>query len=192
MIDRRTFQRWMKDDSSFRTRVEAARRHYSERTLPQLRKYATEGLRRSLKACAEGQELVTTSTTESINPRTGEVVTLETVHRKPVMVPINQAFAYVMGKEIDLIGWLSQGVVLGVLPNALVEELSSEVNGLHDRIRELLGGVLTPSDAQTSAQSFDPSVAIAAALGLSNGSSDRPSLDADAAAVSSGGVWGEV
>jgi hypothetical protein len=165
-VDRRTFSRWMKHDEDFRSRVEAARSHYQRHSLPEMRRMCIKGLSRTLKAVAEGLEIVTTQTTDAINPRTGEIETLETITRKPAMVPVQQAFQYVMGKEIDLIGWLHQGVNLGVLPLSLVESLSDDIDSLHTRIRDRISGTLAPTENQV--QHYDPSNAIAAALGLTD------------------------
>jgi hypothetical protein len=165
-IDRRTFSRWMRSDDDFRQRVEGAREHYQRHSLPEMRRMCIKGLSRTLKAVAEGLEIVTTQTTDAINPRTGEVETLETITRKPAMVPVSQAFQYVMGKEVDLIGWLHQGVNLGVLPLSLVESLSDDIDSLHAKIRDRISGTLAPAEKQT--QTYDPSNAIAAALGLTD------------------------
>jgi hypothetical protein len=166
-INRRTFYRWIQDDESFRSRVEKARRHYKDHSLPEMRKMCVKGLSRTLKAVSEGLEIVTSQTTDAINPRTGEVHTLETIHRKPAMVPISQAFAYVMGKDLDLIAWLSQGVVLGILPSSLVDSMIDDIDAVMSRIRDAVGGVIAPAGASRNLN-IDPSNAIAAALGLTD------------------------
>lgn len=186
-ISRKTFYVWMREIPSFRRRVEAARQYYRDHSLPEMRKMCIRGLSRTLKAVGEGLEIVTSQTTDAINPRTGEVVTLETVTRKPAMVPISQAFQFVMGKDMDLISWLSQGVSMGLLPVELVESLVSDIDAVHARIRDRVSGHVMPAtNAEPFAQRYDPSVAIAAALGLT----DCAPVPTDDEPVSSGGAWG--
>lgn len=185
-INRRTFFEWMRTDEAFRRRVEAARQYYRDHSLPEMRRMCIKGLSRTLKAVSEGLEIVATQTTDTINPRTGEIVTLETVNRKPAMVPISQAFQFVMGKDMDLVSWLSQGVSMGLLPVELVESLVADIDAIHARIRDRVSGHIAPTNAETFTPRYDPSVAIAAALGLT----DFAQNPTDDEAVSSGGVWG--
>jgi hypothetical protein len=168
-INRRTFYRWIQDDESFRSRVENARRHYKDHSLPEMRKMCFKGLSRTLKAVSEGLEIVTSQTTDAINPRTGEVHTLETIHRKPAMVPIQQAFQYVMGKEFNLVRWVQEGLEEGIIPRVVAEDILNEVNGTRVRIRTLLeNGIAHGKGRANRNPGIDPSIAIAAALGLTD------------------------
>lgn len=164
-IGHETFHRWLSEFREFREAVQAARDHYRATSLPQQRQWARIGLSRTLQAVAEGQELVATTTEETINPRTGEIVTLTTVKRQPAIIPIGQAFSYVMGREVDLLIWVRQGVELGVLPLAFVEEITADVDGVTARIRERVSAQMVAA-APTTPQTIDPGVAIAHALGL--------------------------
>lgn len=65
-ITKMTFYRWMKDKPHFKAAVEAARETYKSTALPQLRKYARGGLRRTLQAIYEGREIVTTTTVSGV------------------------------------------------------------------------------------------------------------------------------
>jgi hypothetical protein len=164
-ITRETFYKWISDKPDFSDAVEAARASFRATSLPQMRAWARQGLRNTLQAVAEGREMVTTTTEDAINPRTGEVMTLTTVKRQPAIVPIGQAFSYVMGREVDLLSWVRQGVELGVLPLAFVEEIAADVDGVTARIRERVNAQVSAA-APTTSPTIDPGVAIAHALGL--------------------------
>jgi hypothetical protein len=161
-----TFYRWIADKPEFSEAVEAARKRYSDTSLPQLRSWAKQGLSNTLRAVAEGREIVTTTTVSGVGPE--GPIDSETIQRKPAMVPIQQAFTYVMGKDLDLIQWLHQGVNLGVFPTSFIEGLIDDIDGVKERIRAAVEGRISPkSDPQQSIR-IDPGVAIAASLGLSN------------------------
>jgi hypothetical protein len=165
-IGHETFHRWLSEFQEFQEAVQAAHRFHRETSLPQQRQWARIGLSRTLQAVAEGQELVTTTTEETINPRTGEIVTLTTVKRTPAIMPIGQAFSYVMPRQLDLITWLHQGVDLGVLPLSLAESMIEEIDGVTGRLKAAVSGELFPSESPTQSRQADPGVAIAHALGL--------------------------
>jgi hypothetical protein len=174
-ITKMTFYRWMKDKPHFKAAVEAARETYKSTALPQLRKYARGGLRRTLQAIYEGREIVTTTTVSGVGPD-GEI-DMETIQRKPAMVPIAQAFKFVMGEEIDLVKWLRQGVNLEIFPEAFVEDLIDDIDGVTDRIRSALEGKIAKRETPGRLQRIDPSVAIAAALGLSDSAPVSEAVD---------------
>jgi AcrR family transcriptional regulator len=167
-ISKMSFYRWFREKPEFKAAVLAAREEWESVSLPRLRSYARRGLRNTLQAVAEGREIVTTTTTTGIGPE-GEIDT-ETIKRTPAMVPIGQAFTYVMGKEIDLVSWLRQGVDLGVFPSGFVEELIDGIDEVTARIRATVEGRIAGGAGGSGKHrnpGIDPSVAIAAALGLS-------------------------
>jgi hypothetical protein len=165
-ITKMSFYRWLDQKPDFKAAVEAARAYYKNNSLPQLRKFARGGLRRTLQAVYEGMEIVTTTTISGVGPD-GEV-DMETVTRKPAMVPIGQAFKFVMGEEIDLVKWLRQGVNLEIFPEAFVEDLIDDIDGVTDRIRSALEGKIAKRETPGRSQRIDPSIAIASALGLTD------------------------
>ncbi len=187
-ISKATFRRWMMNDATFRSRVEAARAHYQSHSLPQLRKHATRGLARVLKAAAEGLELVTTTSTEALD-RDGRVVTLETVTRKPVMVPIQQAFAYVMGKEADLLVWVSQGVMFGFFSPDFLDSVNADIDGLKGRIQQRLDGRMVVQTAPASSPTLDRDLLVAA-LGIPGDYEADPVAEASATIAGSLGIVG--
>lgn len=165
-INKDTFYRWMSDKSDFSDAVYAARKAFQETSLPQLRKYAKNGLKNTLQAVSEGREIITTTTMVGTTPD-GEVVDLETITRKPAMVSVDRAFAYVMGKEIDLIAWLRQGIDLGVFPRQFVEDMIDDIDAVTERIRATVEGRIAKQDTRKGRSAgIDPGVAIASALGL--------------------------
>jgi hypothetical protein len=175
-ITKMSFYRWIDQKPDFRAAVEAARAHYKNNSLPQLRKFARGGLRRTLQAVHDGLEIVTTTTISGVGPD-GEV-DMETVQRKPAMVPIGQAFKFVMGEEIDLVKWLRQGVNLEIFPEAFVEDLIDDIDGVTDRIRSKLEGKIAKRETPGRSQRIDPSIAIASALGLTDPPPLSTSVDA--------------
>ena len=174
-ITKVTFYRWIREKPEFKAAVETARKVYKETSLPQLRKYARGGLMRTLQAVAEGREIITVTTTTGIGPE-GEIDT-ETIKRQPAMVPVSQAFQFVMGKEIDLVSWLRQGVNLGVFPRSFVEAMIDDIDGVTARIREAVEGRITGGKTIDRNPGIDPSVAIAAALGLSDPTAVSKTVD---------------
>lgn len=167
-ISRETFHRWINDKPDFRDAVHAARKRFQDTSLPQLRKYAKTGLKNTLQAVAEGREIITVTTMVGTTPE-GDAVDMETVTRKPAMVSVDKAFAYVMGKEIDLICWLRQGVDLGVFPRQFVEDMIDDIDAVTERIRATVEGRIAGGGGRDHRNpGIDPSVAIAAALGLAD------------------------
>lgn len=165
-ISYETFYQWLKNKPEFLEAVTAARKQFQETSLPQLRTWAKQGLKNTLQAVAEGREIISTTVVSGIAPD-GSPVEMETVNRTPAMVPINQAFKYVMGKDIDLITWLRQGVDLGVFPRSFVEEMIDDIDAVTERIRAKVEGRIAPNDTgKGGGQTIDPGVAIASALGL--------------------------
>jgi hypothetical protein len=139
LISRDTFYRWMSDESGnsdFSDRVEAAKAHYREHSLPQLRRWARTGLKNTLKAVAAGQEIVSTATHEVIDD--GQIVTLTSVSRKPAMITPAQAFNHVMGKEFDLVHWVRQGIEERLLPLHVARALMAEVDSTQARLASII------------------------------------------------------
>lgn len=161
-----TFYEWLKTKPEFSEAVMAARKQFKDTSLPQLRTWAKQGLKNTLQAVAEGREIITTTVVSGIAPD-GSPVEMETINRQPAMVPINQAFKYVMGKDIDLITWLRQGVDLGVFPRSFVEEMIDDIDAVTERIRSKVEGRITSTDSGArGSTAIDSGVAIASALGL--------------------------
>lgn len=165
-ITKVTFYMWQREKPEFKAAVDAAKKAWNESSLPMLRKFARGGLRRTLQAVAEGREIITTTTVSGVGPE-GDVE-LETIQRKPAMVPVSQAFSYVMGREIDLVSWLRQGVNLEIFPRAFVEDLISDIDEVTDRVRSAVEGRIAVREKPGRSARVDPSIAIAAALGLSH------------------------
>lgn len=175
-ISHETFYRWINDKPEFSAAVEAARAKYRDTSLPQLRSWAKQGLSNTLRAVAEGREIITTTTVSGVGPE--GPIDSETIQRKPAMVPIQQAFTYVMGKDIDLVQWLNQGVNLGVFPQSFIEGLIDDIDGVRERIKAAVEGRIAPSQSTHQQPRIDPGVAIAASLGLSNPAPIPKTVDA--------------
>lgn len=160
-----TFYRWLSEKRDFSDAVEASRARFRSTSIPKLRSWAKQALSNTLEAAAEGREVVTITTTTGTDSL-GQTFESETIQRKPAMLPVQQAFNYVMGREIDLIAWLRQGVDLGVLPKEFMEKSINEIDGVTARIRSQIEGRST--EGQNPSPNIDPTAAIATALGLSN------------------------
>jgi hypothetical protein len=149
LISKDTFYKWMSDPSDvsdFSDRIAAAKAHYREHSLPQLRRWARTGLKNTLKAVAAGQEIVSTSTHEVIDD--GQIVTLTSVTRKPAMISPAQAFSHVMGREFDLALWVQQGVDENLLPRHIARALMAEVDGVQSRLAGIIAaGFVNGPDA---------------------------------------------
>jgi hypothetical protein len=177
-VGKDSFYRWLKEKPDFSDAITAAKLEFRSTSLPQLRTWARKGLKNTLQALAEGREIISTTTVSGIAPD-GSAVDLETIQRKPAMVPINQAFQYVMGREIDLVAWLRQGVDLGVFPRTFVEGMVDEIDGITDRLRTAVEGRIAGGGGRDYRNpGVDPSIAIAAALGLADIATLPTALDA--------------
>jgi AcrR family transcriptional regulator len=168
-ISKMSFYRWYREKADFKKQVDVAREEWESISLPRLRSYARRGLRNTLQAVAEGREVITTTTTTGVGPE-GEI-DMETIKRTPAMVPIGQAFQYVMGREIDLVVWLRQGVELGAFPSQFVEDMIDGIDEVTSRIRASVEGRIAGGAGGSGKHrnpGIDPSVAIAVALGLSD------------------------
>lgn len=167
-INKNTFYKWINDKSDFRDAVYTARKAFQDTSLPQLRRYAKNGLKNTLQAVSEGREIITVTTMVGTTPE-GDAIDMETVTRKPAMVSVDRAFAYVMGKEIDLIAWLRQGIDLGVFPRQFVEDMIDDIDAVTERIRATVEGRIAGGNGgKTRNPGIDPGTAIAAALGLAD------------------------
>jgi hypothetical protein len=140
-ISKRTFYQWMTNRPEFKAAVETAREQFRSQTIPEFRRLARLGVRRTLEAAATGLEIVKTQQRETIAPD-GAIVTLETITREPAMVPVSQAVAYALSLENDgkksITAWLAQGAEFGFIPPHVCETLLGKIRALESDIARTL------------------------------------------------------
>jgi hypothetical protein len=166
-MDARTFRKALDECPDFRQAYQDALVHYHTHTREYIGYLARLSVQSTLEMAINGDEVVEVEVREEVHPGTGEIVELRKTTTSRAAVSATAAVKLAMSRDFasqDVLGWVHQGVELGLLSEDVVVRVIEDVDKFKAQLRSIFEPATSPEISDP--HSGDVTRRLAAGLGL--------------------------